>query len=269
MKNLVEDVYKVLEDGKKPSSAAIKKFAINIANLLKDRLTEKERVNTLRMSNIGKPVRKIWYDFKYPKEVKYSGSDKLKFLYGDIIEELVLFLIELAGYDVTDRQKEVDLDGVKGHIDGMVDGVLIDVKSASQFAFDKFKKHSLNDVEEDAFGYIGQISGYAEALRKDIVYFIIVNKVTGEILVEPYGDLELIDAFDKIQEIREALNKEEPPAKLCYPVTVHDNGNEEINRNCFYCAHKTHCFENLQAYQYSNKVRYFSKVVKEPRVDKA
>ena len=94
----------------------------------------------LRMSILGKPARQLWYDKYSPKETKeYDASNNLKFLYGHIIEHLLLYLAELSGHKVEDRQKKVKVDDVKGHMDAKVDGEICDVKSASPFSFKKFK----------------------------------------------------------------------------------------------------------------------------------
>ena len=71
----------------------------------------------LRMSNIGKPARQVWYDInKAPKE-KLTGPTLNKFFYGDLIEEWAVFLAREAGHFVQDTQKEVEIDGVKGRMD--------------------------------------------------------------------------------------------------------------------------------------------------------
>ena len=83
---------------------------------------------TLRMSILGKPARQLWYDKFSPKETKeYDASNNLKFLYGHIIEHLILYLAELSGHKVEDRQKKVKVDGVNGHMDAKVDGEICDV----------------------------------------------------------------------------------------------------------------------------------------------
>ena len=71
----------------------------------------------LRMSVIGKPARQLWYDKYSPKERQDEDAGLgLKFLYGHIIEHLILYLAELAGHKVEDQQKKVEVDGVKGHL---------------------------------------------------------------------------------------------------------------------------------------------------------
>ena len=94
----------------------------------------------LRMSSIGKPARQLWYDKHSPKDRKDEDSGlNLKFLYGHIIEHLVLYLAELAGHNIKDQQRKVEVSGVSGHIDSIIDGEVCDVKSASPFSFKKFQ----------------------------------------------------------------------------------------------------------------------------------
>jgi len=63
----------------------------------------------LRMSNIGKPMRQLWFDLKNDKEEETSVSRYLpiKFLYGHLLEEVLLFLVRLSKHKVEDEQKEV------------------------------------------------------------------------------------------------------------------------------------------------------------------
>ena len=40
-------------------------------------------------------------------------------------------LASISGHKVTQQQKQVEVEGVKGHQDCFIDGVLVDCKSAS------------------------------------------------------------------------------------------------------------------------------------------
>jgi len=98
----------------------------------------REKDGKLRMSVLGKPPRQLWYDRFSPKKTKdYDASLNIKFLYGHILEHLLLYLAELTGHKVADQQKKVEIDNIKGHIDATVDGEVCDVKSASTFSFKK------------------------------------------------------------------------------------------------------------------------------------
>ena len=120
------------------------------------------------MSNVGLHPRKLWYDSKY----KYTGeknkikpSTQIKFLYGHLLEELVLLLVKLSGHDVTAEQKEVMVEGVSGHLDCIIDDEVVDIKTASGFAFYKCKNGTLR--EDDPFAYLGQLDGYEESEGAD------------------------------------------------------------------------------------------------------
>ncbi len=40
---------------------------------------------------------------------------RIKFLYGHLIEEMILALTKLSGHDVTHEQKQVEVNGIKGY----------------------------------------------------------------------------------------------------------------------------------------------------------
>ena len=55
--------------------------------------------------------------------------------------------------------------GIKGHRDAVIDGITIDVKSASRYGMQKFKDISYRD--DDPYGYISQLSSYVYAGKDD------------------------------------------------------------------------------------------------------
>ena len=193
---LVEDIYNLfspdeLQMDEKEIDKHVDEFATNIKEHLKLFLNEKPRSRSnLRLSAIGKKDRQLWYDMYTTEDkiIPLSSSTRIKFLYGYILEELLIVLSRLAGHTVTDMQKEGSVEGVKGHQDCMIDGVLVDCKSASDYSFKKFDKGRLE--RDDPFGYIAQISAYAEANDKDEAAFLVINKVTGEICLLPKEDME-------------------------------------------------------------------------------
>ena len=150
---LISDIYNLFSDGggckisKAKRDKAIEQCVSNIKQQLLDSVTGNDiQPKKLRMSNVGYPDRQLWYQFQDTEREPLKDSDYIKFLYGHIIEELVLCFAELAGHKVTDRQKETNLEGVTGHIDGRIDGMLVDVKSASPMGFRKFQDKSLHTV---------------------------------------------------------------------------------------------------------------------------
>ena len=87
---------------------------------------------TVRMSNVGKPSRQLWFEKRDPAgRSGVDGATQIKFLYGHVLEEIVLMLVRMAGHNVTDEQKEVTVNGIVGHMDCKINGQVVDVKSAS------------------------------------------------------------------------------------------------------------------------------------------
>ena len=120
---LVEDIYDLFTDASSVNKDDLKLSARQLSramtNHIVNRLLESKqpkRKRTLRMSQVGKPLRQLWYDLKeYPVNEKPLPHNQIKFLYGNILEELLLFLARAAGHTVEEEQKKVELDGVRGH----------------------------------------------------------------------------------------------------------------------------------------------------------
>lgn len=268
LSSLVEDIYGVIESCEGISASDIKELAEGLTRTVTQRLSQpSKRRTTLSLSSIGKPLRRLWYDLKEPPEENDSPQNLLKFLYGDIIETLLLWLAKVSGHEVKDCQREVTHYGIKGHIDSIIDGEVVDVKSASPRSFMKFSKGSL--VEDDPFGYLAQIASYDSEVGKGNPGFLACNKVTGEIcLYRPDKDFDCPDTKEIIKNCKDALAKDTPPEQRCYedePDGV--SGNRMLSKGCSLCPYKCRCWEGLRAFKYSSGTRYLTKVVKEPKVE--
>ena len=239
---------------------------------IKDFLYEvpRDRGN-LRLSAIGKPDRKLWYDVNKPLEQEeLPPSTRIKFLYGYILEELLLLCSIIAGHTVIDQQKEVVLEGVVGHQDSIIDGVLVDCKSASGPGFDKFKYNKL--TEDDPFGYIAQVSAYAEANGLDRAAFLAINKSTGEICLSQLHSMDMINAKERIKHLKTMVTDSAVPDKCYADLPDGKSGNRRLAIGCVYCEHKRDCWsdanggQGLRAFQYSQGKRYLTQVGKQPDV---
>ena len=274
--SIVEDIYKKIaplasgEDLKIPEKV-INDFGEKIKEALRAWSSPHKQTKGLRMSNIGKPARQLWFDNLYNKSSTQSSSLQIKFLYGHILEELLLMLVRMSGHKVTDEQKEVVVDGIKGHIDCKIDGEVVDIKSASGFAFSKFSKGIL--PEDDPFGYISQLTGYEEHEGTDNGGFLVINKETGELCFYQPEELDTPNINERIKDLKHKLKLASPP-ELCYaPVPEGKSGNMKLHRNCVYCPHKYVCHkdtnngEGLRTFKYSRGLVHFTKIKKEPKVD--
>ena len=231
--------------------------------------TDKE--GKLRMSVLGKPARQLWYDKHSPKDRKDEDAGlNLKFLYGHIIEHLVLYLAELAGHKIEDQQKKVEIDGVTGHIDSKIDGEICDVKSASPFSFKKFQSGEI--VGDDPFGYHAQLSGYETAMGTKAGGFLVVDKSSGDICFYKPEDMAKPNVKSLIKNLKTTLQQDTPPEK-CYEFKTEKNGNKTLATGCMFCSHKWECHSDtnggkgLRVFKYSNKNVMLADVVKQPLVE--
>lgn len=287
IETLIEDVEEILLNGIDLTDEQAQEFgrmmATTIASNLKPRDNTKK--GTLRMSNIGSPCsKKLYGEINHPEErEEFSADAKLKFLYGHMIEELMLFIATLAGHTVTGRQGEQEIAGIKGHRDAIIDGTLVDVKSASSYAFKKFKEGRLR--EDDAFGYYTQIQSYLYASQddpeltdKDRAAFWVIDKTLGHQCLD-FHDKESFDFEPAYEERKTVISAEEAPARSFEPepdgynkrnkdgtYTFVPNGNEKLPMFCSYCSVKHWCHSELRTFLSSSGPKYLTKVVKEPKM---
>lgn len=271
---VVESIYRVVKNGVDVTSAQAEEFGSEVGNIIASRLRERmegARKFTLRMSNIGKGARQLWYEKRFGSEEELAPHTLVKFMFGDIVELLILFLAELGGHSVTHRQDEVSLNGIKGHIDADIDGVTVDVKSASTHAFRKFADGTL--AENDPFGYVEQIAGYSKA-RDTSGAFLAVDKQNGHIAYLPFSkeELEVFDVKGRIEYIKDVVESDVEPER-CYPDEEEGkSGNRALGINCSYCSHKTRCWADangglgLRTFLYASGPKYLTHVAREPNV---
>ena len=279
---LVDDIYNLFTPGDHEiSEEFVEELGRQVAETVASRIQEAqggERKGGLRMSNVGRPERQLYYEVhgvgeegQKPEELK--PQTMLQFMFGDVWESILLYLAKEAGHTVTHEQGEVTLNGVKGHNDAIIDGVVVDVKSASPFAIKKFETKSV--VEDDPFGYMEQLSGYCEAHGKLDGAFLAVQKVTGKLVLCDFSweDLEMYNVSDRIDYMRDVLDDSEPPDRCYDPVPEGKSGNLKLDTGCKYCAFKHHCWSDandgigLRTFIYSDGPRHFTHVEKTPRTE--
>ncbi len=280
---LVDDIQKLITERGYDSDSALL-FGEDVAEVFKRRFAEAPEIvpgskGTLRMSNLGTPCkRKLWYHCN-----TVSGEDEgispdlhLKFAYGDLIESLILALARGSGHSVEREQQEIEINGIKGHLDCVIDGMVIDVKSASDFAYNKFKFHALEG--DDTYGYLEQLSSYLYALQDDPVVtekskagFLAFNKSTGEMVLDVYDMTRWLRQKERtVEKAKDMVSKSTPPVRGYREKKFGEAGNYILSKPCEWCQHKFQCWGKLRMFEYAGRngpeIRYFTKVVKEPKV---
>lgn len=273
---LIDDIHSVLDGKGGWDGAVAEHFNKAVDTLMDVRLNPEPRSGggTIRMSNVGQPcARKLWYHVQGTTGEPLRSEARLKFLYGDIIEEVLLSLAEAAGHEVTGRQDRMEIDGIVGHRDGVIDGMLVDVKSASTFGFKKFKENGLK--EDDPFGYIGQLAAYLYAAQDDPLVteknkaaFLVMDKQHGNLCLDVY---DLTDEMDNIRDLiaaRKAMVEEDtPPARPYAPVPQSQTSpNKKLPVACSYCEYKKSCWPSVRTFVYSTGPVFLTTVKKVPNV---
>ena len=284
MDKIVKDVYSLLDKLNNSESIDgilephIEKFGEDMKEVIRHwaKVQDKDGKDNLRMSNVGKPNRQLWYDVNLNNEDQNLGKmqpyDQLKFLYGHLVEAILLMLVEASGHEVSCQQDRVEVEGIKGSMDSVIDGEVIDIKSASPYGFKKFANGTL--AEDDPFGYIPQLAGYEKDKGTNNGGFLVMNKVTGELCLHRPEVLDKPNIVGRIKEAKEVVANDNPPEELCYPdIEDGKSGNMKINRGCNYCKYKEICRsdanngQGLRKFKYSDGIRYLTRVIKEPKVE--
>lgn len=270
---LVSDIHALFEsENWAPSSETINKFGNELAKHLANRASEIKSAPKLRLSNIGTEcTRKLWYTINKPNSAeKLSPQTRFKFLIGDLLEELLLFLAEEAGHSVEGRQTTLTINGVEGHRDAIIDGRLVDVKSASTMSFRKFEANGLRG--NDPFNYLDQLGSYLSASstdpllkEKDVASFLVVDKTLGNICLDTYPKTD-VDYHKKVDDLREMLKQPEPPAQAYLPVPDGKSGNMKLGTQCSYCSFKHECFPKLRTFLYASGPTFLTHVERTPKV---
>jgi hypothetical protein len=276
--SLVHDIEQKLDQGELDGEYEV--FGRGMGSVLERGLQPRDhnRPSRVWFSNVGGPcTRKLWYKINTPADAEpLRPHTRLKFLYGDIIEELVLDLARRAGHLVEHEQRHVEWNGVSGRIDATIDGMLIDVKSTSSYSFKKFQGGLQR--EDDAFGYLGQLAGYLLVAREDGFVegenrnragFLVVNKETGKIHLDVHTfDDETLEGWSRnIEENKaRAETKEVTPDRAFEPTSDGKSGNLKLGVNCSYCDFKASCWPGLRTFLYSNKPVFLTHVERLPNV---
>lgn len=274
--SLVKDIYDVVEQKGGWDATVTEFFAEGMGDVARARLEgeREERRGTLRLSGMGTPCeRKLWYEVNDPTGGEtLSAATYLKFLYGDILEHLLISLAIAAGHDVQGCQDTLHVAGIKGHRDCVIDGITVDVKSASPYSFKKFEAGGLRD--DDPFGYISQLSSYVYAGRDHEVpshptlgAFLVIDKVNGKICLDMYDfGYEIESKEEDFERLKGLVAEPEMPPRGFDPVPEGKSGNMKLGINCSYCSRKEGCWPEMRTFLSSRGPLFLVDVQREPRM---
>lgn len=268
---LIDDIHTVLTTPTSVPESVAADLGRSIALVITERLAQRKREPSLRMSNLGTNCeRKLYYSINEPgRRSPLPPETRLKFIYGDILEQVLLFLAKSAGHTVEGEQDELEINGVIGHRDAIIDGTTVDVKSASTFSFQKFCNGLRSDT--DAFGYLDQLRAYIHSGRDDERVkekqsgaFLVIDKTLGHICLDKHTfDTSTVD--EMVEHKKEVVSSNRVPPRAYFDEPDGKSGNRKLGTVCSYCDFKAHCWPEARLFLYSTP-RWLTKVVKTPDV---
>lgn len=275
IETLVKDIYAVIE-GKGGWDETITEYlATNIAATAEARFKEPQKPRGyLSLSSVGSPCkRKTWYRINKTEEAAPLKAQLLGlFFYGDLLEYLILALARAAGHDVQGEQDRMDAVGIKGHRDAVIDGVTIDVKSASRYGMQKFTNHTLR--KDDPYGYISQLSSYVYAAKDDPLVtdkkrgaFLVVQKDTFNLCLDVYDfSNELDNKVNEIQTVKKVVSGRLPKERIAPIPQSPSSKNTKLSYTCSGCEYRKLCWPEARVFQYSTGREYLIDIVTKPKV---
>lgn len=232
-------------------------FASEVATRLQTQYQESQKAPSLRLSQMGESCPcALWHRIHKPHLAEpFQPWTEVKFSFGHIIEALAISLAKAAGHRVEGEQDEVSVDGIVGHRDCVIDGCIVDVKSAASPSFKKFKDGTLG--QDDLFGYLDQLDGYLLGSHddplvttKDRGYLLAVDKQLGHMCLYEHKltaarEYEFHSRADRYRNI---VARTEPPQCTCGTYIERSTGNTRLDVKASYNPYKYCCFPKLRCF---------------------
>ncbi len=270
---LIKDIYNVIESKDGWFTEAVAEgFTRQLGPSLIQSAGRADEVPRLRLSQMGdRCPSALWHSIHSSGlQESLPASARIKYTYGHVIEALVIAMAKAAGHEVTGEQDAVYVDGIRGSRDCVIDGCVVDVKSASSMAYQKFKTGSIK--MDDPFGYLAQLDGYVVGSLDDPIvrvkdrgYLLAVDKTLGHMcLYEHRIRPEFIR--ERIRAYKDIVSLDTPPGCTCEVVADGKSGNIKLGMRASYSPQKHLCFPNLRTFLYAAGPVYLTKVVRKPDV---
>ena len=205
------------------------------------------------MSNVGRPKCQLWFEKNDPEDkIPLPPHFLMNMILGDLVEAVFKGLMKEAKIKFEDSDKvylNLADEKVSGTYDLVLDDAVDDIKSASDWSYrNKFESFDTLSAD-DAFGYVGQLAGYAKALGKKAGGWWVVNKANGSFKYVPAENIDVDNEVKKLEENVKVVKSN--VFKRCYESEEETfrgkpTGNRVLSKTCSFCRYKHSCWENLQ-----------------------
>lgn len=272
IQQLIPDIYETIKQGGWFSPDTARMVSEEATARLVAQSNQDRSTGSLRLSRMGDECpRALWYSVNHPEMAEQLPPwATIKYSFGHLMEALAIGLSKAAGHTVVGEQDAIYVDGIRGHRDCVIDGCVVDVKSASSRAFLKAKDRLLEN--DDPFGYLCQLDGYVVGSREDPLvtckdkgYLLVIDKQLGHMCL--YEHTVRPDYIrQRIADYKSIVNRDRPPTCECETQADGKSGNIKLGTRASYSGFKYCCFPNLRTFLYANGPVYLTKVVRKPDV---
>lgn len=242
----------------------LEKFGESAVAHLKRQFEREPSKFTIRASNIGRPICQLLLEQEGIEGIQ--DANVIRNTYGDLVEDLLMFVLHAAGVPIVSEQELVSLELAGVQIQGTLDLVIDfgndprvwDIKSASDWSFKN--KVTFDDfLKQDTFGYVDQLFLYSAARGCKAGGWIVKNKSDGQIrVVEAPEEQRFLreTAIGRMEEkVGILLQSERGKSSrditykfLAVPELFRNKatGNTVLHEICVMCNKKFHCFPEVQ-----------------------
>lgn len=272
IKNLIKDIYDVVGNKGWFTEAIAKDFSGDLGRKIMEVTGPRDEVPRLRLSAMGQRCPcALWHSIHAPElATPFQPWTHIKFTYGHILESYVISMAKAAGHEVTGEQDELVVDGVVGHRDCVIDGCVVDVKSAGSRSWQKFKDGSIRD--NDLFGYLDQLDAYVVGSRNDPLvrdkthgYLLAINQELGHLALYEHTIREE-SIRSRIKEYKEIVSLLRAPTCTCREIPDGKSGNMKLDVTASYNSFKFCCKPYIRTFLYSDGPRFLTQITRLPDV---
>tara|TARA_X000001036_G_scaffold251314_1_gene234014 strand:- start:445 stop:1305 length:861 start_codon:yes stop_codon:yes gene_type:complete len=236
----------------------IEKAVEDFRDALHRQLKPKEKRSfRLRMSNIGRPTCQLQMEASGAKAKPKQYNHILRMMLGDFSEIILMLLMKSTDIPVTGEKSQVELNiantAINGEDDVEIANKVWDIKSASDWAYrNKWTKGFNALLDDDPFGYLGQMAGYSVGQSKKMGGWIVMNKSSGEIVcVDSPDDKDIYANTIKLMRKNvDAITNEKPFERDFEPIEEWFNrkltGRKILAKQCSMCDFRATCWPHAQ-----------------------
>ena len=191
-------------------------------------------------SEIGTCLRKIWYSYKYPQEVK---ADLLKIFHvGNMMHDFVADVLRSEKNPDVELLKaemplKIEMDDIviAGRVDDLLllkahgKNILVEVKSARTIKFqEKPSRHHVMQL---------QLYMHASNVHSGIVLYLDKTTLQSRVFTIPYDETMVSLILDRFRNLHKFVVKNELP-------TAEAKGDNEMSWVCRFCEYRDKCDKN-------------------------